>query len=119
MPDILSDLFAKIRVWLGRRPGTSLGHVQVLVYTRCGCHLCEAAWQILQEAQRQYRFALESIDVDSDPDLTARYGKDVPVVIIDGRPRFRGSVNNVLLKRLLLAEATKKGNRSGARPRNR
>ena len=68
-----------------------------VLYTRQGCHLCEDAQALLEK----YGVAIESIDVDSDPALRERYNTCVPVVVLDGRERFRGKVNEVLLKRLL------------------
>jgi glutaredoxin len=82
-----------------RRP--RLGHLRVVVYTRRGCHLCAAAWRQLRRAQRRHGFRLEAVDVDTDPELAARYGTSVPVVTVNGRVRFRGAVNPVLLARLL------------------
>ena len=70
-------------------------------YTRAGCHLCEDAWCLLLVRQKQYGFALEKTDVDSDPALVALYGPCVPVVVVNGQVRFRGRVNEVLLQRLL------------------
>jgi glutaredoxin len=90
--------------WLGRwwrrwhKP--RLGHWQVVVYTRQGCHLCEQAWAQLDQARRDHGFALDTVDVDTDPDLVSRYGGCVPVVLVNGRVRFRGRVNPVLLRRL-------------------
>lgn len=71
------------------------------MYTRQGCHLCEQAWQQLEQARRQYEFALRQVDVDEAPHLAREYGACVPVVVINGRVRFRGIVNSVLLKRIL------------------
>lgn len=82
-----------------RRETSSLHFV---VYTRQGCHLCEDAWEMLQEEQRRHGFVLEAVDVDSAPDLVEQYGECVPVVLVDGKVRFRGRVNAVLLKRLLV-----------------
>jgi hypothetical protein len=45
------------------------------------------------------------VDIDTDPDLVARYGTEVPVVTVNGKVRFRGEVNRVLLERLLEGEA--------------
>lgn len=73
------------------------------LYTRRGCHLCETALERLQRARRRYDFALEIVDVDTEPDLAARYGDQVPVVMVNGKIRFRGAVNEVLLDRLLHA----------------
>jgi predicted thioredoxin/glutaredoxin len=77
----------------------------VVLYTRQGCHLCDDAWAVLQRAHRRYGFALSQVDIDGDPDLAQRYGLEVPVVLIDGRVRFRGIVNPVLLERLLRAKS--------------
>ena len=77
--------------------------MQVVMYTRAGCHLCETAWQRLEEAQQRYGFVLTAQDVDADPALVAEHGECVPVVVIDGNVRFRGQINAVLLERLLRA----------------
>ncbi len=69
--------------------------------TRSGCHLCEEAWELLTRFQGRYAFRLSRVDVDGNPDLVARYGECVPVVLVNGRVRFRGRVNPVLLERLL------------------
>jgi glutaredoxin len=72
----------------------------VVMYTRQGCHLCEQAWQRLEQAQERYHFALRQVDVDEDAQLVGEYGECVPVVVVNGRVRFRGIVNPVLLRRL-------------------
>jgi len=41
------------------------------------------------------------LDVDADADLRARFNECVPVVEIDGKIRFRGHVDQRLLRRLL------------------
>jgi hypothetical protein len=73
------------------------------MYTRAGCHLCEGVADQLRRAG-PYAFRLEVIDVDGDPALRDRYGDWVPVVAVNGKVRFRGAVNPVLLDRLLRAE---------------
>jgi glutaredoxin len=70
---------------------------QVTIYTRAGCHLCDDARELLE----RYGLSPELIDIDADPALRERYTTCVPVVIIDGKERFRGKVNEVLLRRLL------------------
>jgi hypothetical protein len=44
------------------------------------------------------------VDIDADPAWRERYHECVPVVEIDGKERFRGRINEVLLQRLLAAE---------------
>lgn len=77
--------------------------MDIAMYTRQGCHLCADAWELLEEARRQYGFALRQVDIDDDPQLVREHGECVPVVAVNGRVRFRGVVNRVLLKRLLEA----------------
>jgi glutaredoxin len=71
--------------------------LSAVVYTRSGCGLCEEAIDLL----RRHGLAVESIDIDRDEALRERYTNCVPVVAIDGKERFRGRINEVLLRRLL------------------
>ncbi len=70
-----------------------------VLYTRQGCHLCDEAHAILV----RHGVDVELVDIDATPDLRQRYTQCVPVVTIDGRERFRGRVDPVLLRRLLAA----------------
>ena len=72
--------------------------------TRQGCHLCDDAWNLLTQAQQRHRFALEMKDVDASPEWIKDYGDCVPVVLVNGKVRFRGRVNEVLLQRILDAK---------------
>jgi glutaredoxin len=99
---------ATVRVWqwvtgLWRREQT-LGHLQVVLYTRDGCHLCEDALKALDASRQRHGFRLSIVDVDSDPQLARKYGEQVPVVTVGGKVRFHGQVNGVLLERLLARE---------------
>jgi glutaredoxin len=72
----------------------------VVLYHRAGCHLCDDAWALLERLRAEYGFTLERIDIDRDPELVRAHGEHVPVVVVNGRVRFRGVVNPVLLRRL-------------------
>lgn len=88
--------------WL--RPPRKIPDMHVVVFTRAGCHLCDDAWTLLQQYQARHNFQLEARDVDTEPALRAQYGDCVPVVTFDGKVRFRGRVNPVLLERLLASQ---------------
>jgi glutaredoxin len=96
-------LFSWWQSLIRRRPPRPT-HLQLVMYTRSGCHLCATAWIELLEAQKRHGFALSAIDVDSDPQLTARFGEEVPVITLNGKVRFRGGLNRALLIRLIRAE---------------
>jgi glutaredoxin len=72
---------------------------EVVVYTRPGCCLCEEATELL----RGQGLSPVLRDVDADPVARETFGPCVPVVLIDGKTRFRGRVDPRLLRRLLLA----------------
>ena len=69
----------------------------VILYTRVGCHLCEDAKALLL----RYGISPAEFDIDQDPTLRERYDQCVPVVLFDGVERFRGQINEVLLRRLV------------------
>ncbi len=62
---------------------------------------------MLTKVQRSHAFVLSAVDIDSDPELRSLYSTVVPVVTMNGKLRFRGGVNGVLLNRLLRHEAEK------------
>ena len=65
--------------------------IDVVLYTRHGCHLCDQARQLLV----QHGLIVKAVDIDQDPSLVDRYNECVPVVLIDGRERFRGRINQL------------------------
>src|SRR5262245_3806415 len=88
-----------------RRPRLNLAHLSVTVYTRAQCCCCHKALDLVDDYQRRHGFRVETVDVDSDPELASKYGLSVPVVAVNGKVRFKGVVNPVLFERLLLAES--------------
>lgn len=57
----------------------------VTVYTRAGCHLCEAAVTAAARIAADTGSAFETVDVDADPEDRAEYGDLVPVIMVNGR----------------------------------
>lgn len=53
------------------------------VLSRSYCHLCEDLLAALKQYQGRYDFAIEVVDVDSDPRLEEKWGDKVPV-LLDG-----------------------------------
>jgi glutaredoxin len=97
-------------LWTWWRKPVRSENVHVCFYTRSGCHLCDVAWERLQARQRRYGFQLEAVNIDGRPELEACFGESVPVVTVNGRVRFRGTVNEVLFLRLLRAESNRASN---------
>lgn len=86
------------RSWKPSLPGRRFQ--RVVVYTREECHLCDVAKDTLHRFA-QWLPEIEEIDIDESDELNERYGNSVPVVEIDGTTRFRGVIDERLLKRLI------------------
>lgn len=99
--------FTSILLLKSRQPSDALhGAVhrapieRVVLYTRQGCHLCDEARKSLAGFQDELP-EVEVVDIDSDDELKERFDACVPVVEIDGEVRFRGRVNEILLRRFI------------------
>jgi hypothetical protein len=57
----------------------------VLLYTRPRCHLCEAALETVAQVCRELGEEFREVDISASPELTRRYGEEVPVTLVDGR----------------------------------
>ena len=71
--------------------------MQILLYTRHGCHLCEQAEDMLA----LLGVAVVLVDVDRDAEALARYDVRVPVLEIDGVAVLEGGFAERRLAALL------------------
>ena len=67
--------------------------MRVVLYSRVGCHLCDAARDVLLGERSRTPFELVEVDVAGDDLLEREYGVRSPVVEIDGRERFEYEVD--------------------------
>lgn len=88
----------RLRGWHPVRSGRRFG--SLILYTREGCHLCDEAKELL-EAYARYLPPLCEVDIDKDAVLIAKFTTCVPVVEIDGKIRFKGRIDEMLLRRLI------------------
>ena len=59
--------------------------VEVIIYSRPGCHLCEVAESVVREVNKEVSFDLQVIYIDGDSKLEKEYGEEVPVTLINGK----------------------------------
>lgn len=55
--------------------------IELTLYGRSYCHLCDDMKVALEPLRRGFSFVLHEVDVDSDPALEARFGELVPVLM--------------------------------------
>lgn len=71
--------------------------IQIDIYSRPGCHLCDEAKAVIERVQRRFAFALRVIDIESDPALEKEYGEQIPVVFVNGNKAFKYHVDEAEL----------------------
>jgi glutaredoxin len=80
--------------------------IELTLYTRPGCHLCDDLKQILLRVRRRKAFELREVDISGDPVLERRYGLDVPVLLLNGVETARHRIDEAeLVRRLAQAQA--------------
>jgi glutaredoxin len=77
--------------------------IQLTIYSRPGCHLCEEMKATVQRAAGVSRepVKIDEIDISTDADLEARYGPDIPVLLVDGKKAAKYRVTEQELRRML------------------
>ncbi|RLD05978.1 MAG: hypothetical protein DRI32_03350 [Chloroflexi bacterium] len=65
--------------------------VNLTLYTRKNCHLCEETKENLDSLREKYPHRLVEIDIDTDPALVIAYGEIIPVVEV-GPYVLKGSI---------------------------
>ncbi len=83
-------------------PRILLQIVTWVLYSRRGCHLCEAAEDIVVA----HRSDVVVIDVDRDAQARARFDLRVPVLEIDGAVAIEGRFDEATIARLAAGPAS-------------
>jgi hypothetical protein len=91
LKDVLSDALGAVlavgiaeliqRKAARRSTGSPLA---VTLYTRRECHLCHGARDILVRVSRKVPLRISEVDVDGSPELTVRFGEEIPVILAEG-----------------------------------
>jgi hypothetical protein len=74
---------------------------RLVLYSRPGCGLCDEMAEALAEWLVGRPWSAEVRDVDDDPQMQARYGLLIPILLLDGREVCRGRLDTGVLDGLL------------------
>jgi glutaredoxin len=77
------------------------------IYSRPGCHLCDDMKAIVDRVALTATPppAVEVIDISSDAALDARYGLEIPVLLVNGKKAAKYRVTEEELRRMLYGRA--------------
>ena len=59
--------------------------IEVTLYTKPDCHLCECVESVIHEVARSHQFRLISVNILNDSAAYTLYQYEIPVVFVDGR----------------------------------
>jgi thiol-disulfide isomerase/thioredoxin len=77
--------------------------IALTIYSRPGCHLCDEMKAVVRRAAASVdaHITIEDIDISTDPDLEARYGLEIPVLLVNGKKAAKYRVSEQELARML------------------
>ena len=73
--------------------------IQIDIYSRPGCHLCDEAKEVVERVRRRFEFSLRVVNIENDPELEKQYGEQIPVVLINGNKAFKYHVDEAELEK--------------------
>ena len=85
----------------------SAGPLEITLYTRPGCHLCEDAKAVMLPLLREFGATLREVNIDEDQELTRRYGLDIPVIFIGAHKAAKHRVDPGQFRRQLVEARTR------------
>tara|TARA_B100000686_G_scaffold347447_1_gene436167 strand:+ start:1030 stop:1287 length:258 start_codon:yes stop_codon:yes gene_type:complete len=75
-------------------------NVSIQLLTRKDCCLCDEAKAVLKKVLPEFSStSLTLTDIDSDPALVRKYGKKIPVIILNGKESFFYKVHPLTLRK--------------------
>jgi len=75
--------------------------LEVTLYSRPGCHLCEDAKAVIAPVLREFGATLREVNIDGDAALTERYAWEIPVLFIGGHKAAKHRVDVAQFRRQL------------------
>jgi glutaredoxin len=75
--------------------------LEVTIYTRAGCHLCDEANTAIAPLLNEFGATVREIDIEGDATLTQRFGCDIPVIYIGRKKAAKHRVDLQQFRRQL------------------
>lgn len=75
--------------------------LNITIYSKKNCHLCDIAKVTLLKLQKEFSFSLIEVDIEKDKEIFEKYKYLIPVLEIDGEKIFTYKVNEAELKTIL------------------
>ena len=86
-----------------RSGGPPLARDPDLSHIAPGCHLCDEMMTVVERVTRGTALTVEVIDISTDAELEARYGLEIPVLMVNGKKAAKYRLSEAELTRILTA----------------
>jgi glutaredoxin len=74
---------------------------RITLYSRPGCHLCDDARAVIARVCADLGEEYDEVSIDGDPELSGRFGEEIPVTFVDGRQHDFWRVDEARLRAAL------------------
>ena len=78
--------------------------IELTLYTRRDCELCHEMESVIAAEMPKFEARISRIEIDGNPELEARYGIEVPVLMVNERKAFKYRCTAKELRQRLLRE---------------
>lgn len=75
--------------------------IDIEIYTKDDCHLCESAKDVLKSVARDYPLRITEIDITKDEKVYSEFKEAIPVVFINKKREFVYKVHEITLRKKL------------------
>ena len=75
--------------------------LNITIYSKKECHLCDIAKEELEDIRREFDFSLKEINIEKDTVAFEKFKHLIPVVEVDGKIISTGKVNGKKIKDIL------------------
>ncbi|MBI4735733.1 MAG: glutaredoxin family protein [candidate division NC10 bacterium] len=75
--------------------------LQLELYSRPGCHLCDELRAVCQRLSDEFLLRVTEVNIEAHPALEERFGREIPVLFIDGRKTVKFRTTETELRRKL------------------
>ena len=79
--------------------------MHLTLFSRPGCHLCDDMKALVHRVAQDIPLTLDLVDISTDSQLEARYGVEIPVLMVNGRKVAKYRITEEQLTRILTAHA--------------
>lgn len=81
--------------------------IELTLYTRADCELCREMEAVLSQELPRFDAHLTRLEIDHNPELEMRFGREVPVLYVNDRKAFKYYCTGRELRKRLLREASR------------